>query len=170
MSVFIRDLQPQPEKDTKEKKAEKFLLKENQNEPEFLYSQNSFCSGEFVKSFELLLRSFPAWTNLMKSHFEESEDVPTSARSENDFSQIKNSVREICTRFMRVDKFLALHCDIIDAKMREAFALYNKMKNSAPAIQRKRNSEKEDFEYLQYYENWKTEERILAKPKLVKIR
>lgn len=153
MSVFIRDLQPQPDKDTKEKKAGGSKAK--QSEPEFLYSQNSFCCDGFVKSFGLLLRSFPAWTNLMKSYFKESEDVPTSARSENDFSQIKSSLREICSRSMRVDKFLSLHCDIIDAKMREAFALYNKMKDSAPTIEKKKNPEKEDFEYLQFYENWK---------------
>lgn len=124
----------------------------------FQYPRNESASSAFVASFSLLLRSFASWSNVMRSHFDAVEEVPTSARCEANFNEIKSSLREICLRPMRVDKFLTWHCCMIADIMKEAFAVFELLKDTAPRLPRRKLIRK-DFEYLQAYENWKNRGR-----------
>lgn len=94
----------------------------------------------------------------MRQFFDAVEEVPTSARCEANFNEIKSSLREICLRPMRMDKFVTWHCGMIAEIMKEAFALFELLKSTAPQLS-KRKLAKKDFEYLQFYENWRNKGR-----------
>lgn len=103
-------------------------------------------------------RTFPAWSNVMRPYFDAVEQVPTSARCEANFNEDKSSLKEICLRPMRMDKFLTWHCGMIADIMKEAFALFELLKHEAPRLPA-RKLVKKDFEYLQFYENWRNKGR-----------
>lgn len=78
---------------------------------------NACYNSEFAKQVKTRLLSYiPIWTGLMRPYFQNSTEIATSSAVEAKFNDLKNRGCK-GNLPMRVDKFIMLHLNYLDAKI-----------------------------------------------------
>lgn len=128
---------------------------------------NSYYHPGIVPDLKILLKKFPSWSNVMKPHYNCSNNVPSSARSENYFKFVKNNLLE-SHQPIRVDKFLIKHIRTIWAKVKEARAAIELLKIEQKQLDKDKNKKRNKIKINSIFnlqENWKNQ----VKPENVSI-
>ncbi|XP_074108495.1 uncharacterized protein LOC141533483 isoform X1 [Cotesia typhae] len=124
-------------------------------------SQLSNYIDKIVKNSQSNINSdnsqFPAWTNVMRKHYESKNHIATSSRSENYFKYIKDNVLE-GHQPTRADMFLVEHVKTISTRIIEGRVAYEKQQ----MIQKVSNNTKKvtDNNMLNCEENWRNKNKL----------
>lgn len=120
-----------------------------------------------MRDLKRFLKQFPAWTNVLLKPYQSDNSVPTSARSENHFREIKETILHN-HQPRRADKFLVEHIRFIKSKSIEARALFDQLvmqqknKNRKPPPKPIGKNKPINHDVLKLIENWKNQ----VKPEL----
>ena len=127
----------------------------------FNLTTNPYYFPEIVVNIKALFTQIPAWSNLMRCKFGSLNKVATSARSETNFSIIKNNVLENHKR-SRTDIFLIKHIQFLKGSVMIGQSLLKNYKQFQNPVTKKpsiRNenvkSENKVASALRTQENWK---------------
>ena len=103
---------------------------------------NDYHLSEFGDRLLDLCKDFPCWTNVMNKYFNNPRVVPTSARSETYFGELKKTLEKTV---LREDKVLVIHCRNIESDMILARAALDNLKKELKLPSKKKRKIDKNF-------------------------